>query len=425
MVQWLLDLRFAMILSLKWSFMFHLRSPWTHDGWAPDLNMLSPQCWLRLIVGLGLILLTPRETLAAVDKFVPPAARIDLSTQHHIEFESGMAQRSFQKPTAAFIIVNSSAVGAQVFINGIYVGEVNRRIPVMPGIRRLEVTHKDYLAKSIEVRILRGKTHQIRIELDQKTSAAPLATPATPRQSGQYQKGTVQAMRQQPGLKRKKPLRKKKRRRKPPQASPELYKAPAPQPRSAGSYALSFLPFGLPQLVQKKPALGGAFFLTQAGGIGVFIYYYFYYYNSYEKTRQDYLDKLDQAIKKQRVGSSHHTTLSDEKTKYTEESENFLKQIRFYSYLGLGSFGLAYLASAVEALVVGPPPPKSPLESILSVKRFECRSCQLTMALDYQTTKEAAIWQQVVASSDLALGFLSPHPVTTAPTFGLNWTYSL
>ena len=385
--------------------------------------------WLEFILGLGLIVLAPPVSLAAVDKvvdqFVPSTAGIALSTQWQTEFPGAIAQRAAPKSPAAFIIVNSAAVGAQVFINGVYVGEVNHRIPVMPGIRRLEVTHKDYLAKSIEVRILRGKTHQIRIELDQKNPSTQLATPAAPRQSGQYQQGKMQAARGQPGLKRKKALRKKKRRRKPPQSSPQLYKAPAPQPRSSGSYALSFIPFGLPQLVQKKPALGGAFFLAQAGGIGTFVYFYFYYYNSYEKTSQDTLNKLETASKRYSAGSAQHTEVKNKIESYTTESANYLKQLRLYGYLGLGGFGLAYLASAVEALVVGPPAPKSPLESLLSLKRYECSTCQLTMALDYQTAKDAAIWHQVVASSDLALNFLSSHSTTAAPSFGINWTYTL
>lgn len=372
---------------------------------------------------------------AGVHQFKSPLSPLVAMSQQPL-----LAQRAANKNQGTFLLISSSAVGAQVFINGVYVGEVNRRIRVMPGIRRLEVMHKDYVSRSIEVRILRGKTQQIRMDLELKASVAAgsavragEATPGYGQQPGysqaqvnvqdhsapqqnlnQDRQGPSQ-MRQKPMAKRKK-MRRSKRRRGPPAMAP--YKAPPPPPRSTGSYMLSLLPLGLPQIVQKKPGLGLLFFLTQAGGLGAFGYYKFYMVPAFDKVSKQNIQNTESAI--QKATGTERKRLIDDNEQYKLDSNQWKRQQNMFAYLGLGGFGLAYLAGVVEAMVMGPAQPKSPLENLLSENSFDCGSCVMAPA---QPT--ATGWMQLVVGSELHVDLLRPHPVSQAPSLALNWTYSL
>lgn len=392
--------------------------------------------WIAGVAGSGV-------AFAAVPTPPPQAYAADSGMNQFKAHPPSLAQRAMNKNQGTFLLISSSAVGAQVFINGVYVGEVNRRIRVMPGIRRLEVIHKDYVSRSIEVRILKGKTQQIRMDLEPKVSAAPgaavaagTATPGygqqpaypqgqanvqgSPASQQNFNQGRQGAphMQQKPMTKRKK-TRRPKRRRQPPATA--VYKAPPTPPRTAGSYMLSLLPLGLPQMVQKKPGLGLLFFLAQAGGVGVFGYYKFYMLPAFETVSKQSIQNTEEAINKS--SGAERKRLTQENQNYKQNSDQYKQALNIYSYLGLGGFGLAYLASVVEAMVVGPAKPKSPLENLLSADAWECGSC--AMELSDPVSPRSSRWIRLMTDSEMYVELLRPHPVSQAPSLALNWTISL
>ena len=477
--------------------------------------------WIVLI-GLGVGLAG-----TAVGSSISPLSSVGESSS--ILDEYPLVARQPKNPTV--LTVQSTARGAQVLVDGIYAGDVNKPIRVRPGVKRIEVTHPRYYTQRKTVKIVKGRGQHIRVELQRKPTEAEIL--AKKRQKLEQQRAQLQAMRvakqqanrearllaqeqaklnaakaalqkeasqpyspppktfgayaqpnpgypypqqrvpaqpQQPKMQNsspqsfyaqpnpgyqqvqpkmqsqpqkviKKPRKKKKRRRdkKPAESSassPLLAQPSEPPPRKASDYMLSLLPGGLPQMRHGKPVLGLFFFALQAGGAGTWATYQFYMIPESEKTRDGQL----KTIQNRSYPSQQAQQQAFDKKK--KEWEDYIeKNQRIPAMIGLAALGVGYGASVIEALVMGPKPPKTPLEKLMSscdeifiddcddqAKKIATREVRLYEKLKpyrQEDSETPSFLQALIAKSHLSLTVGGSVGLRLASGVSLNWHYSL
>lgn len=357
-----------------------------------------------------------------------------------------LAQRSkaLSSPRqATYINVQTHVVGAQVFVNGIYVGEVNRRIQVMPGVRKLEVVHQDYEDYSINLRILRGTNQIVRPQMVKKQlapvqtqpsqMAAPLvAQPYPPQQIVPPNQGRQirsqgaqhRKMRQKSWQNRRRRMlnNKKRRRSESSVSSPsKLYTSPPPKPRSSSDYAMSLLPLGIPQLNHKKPLLALIFFAGQAGGLGGYGYMYFYQLDTLTKQKKTDLDNYQKKLRE-----ATQLTNEQRNAKFNQYQSDWNKTIdraKLMTWGAIGGAGLFYFLSVMEALMIGPPAPKSALEQLLSSHELCGESCPLWLPIE--SSSPPSLWSHFMHNTDMSVSLFSSHPMGVTPSLAFNWSTSL
>lgn len=357
-------------------------------------------------------------------------------------------QKNQKKGT--FILVRSSAAGAHVLLDDVRVGEVNRLIRVAPGIRKVTVVHSEYQSKTFEVRLIRGKRQVIRIQLSKKDSMTPTSPSAPPAvaaaptppvagysmQPGYPLPGQAPPAQPyvvppvtvvqppagyygatQPGVSPAPPprkRRKKRRKRRKPEAkefAPSIAQAPPVKPRGGGDYVLSLLPLGIPQMRHKKPALGILFLLVQGGGIGTYFAWDPLIVNPMIEKRDSDLKSLND----QYTAQTHKDPNGPKKIKdHADSTKQEIETWQQWKPAPLIAAGVFYGISVLEAMFVGPPVPKSPLEKMLG-----SQNSTMGLALDHSPDP---LFRKMIHNSDWNLGVV---PASSSVHLVLDWTLAL
>ena len=410
---------------------------------------------LRLIAaGLVAVSVLSSQAQAGATHMSPPdyllGPTYELTGRSFLLAQAANNPQKTQTKKGTFILVRSAASGAHVLLDDIRVGEVNRLIRVAPGIRKITVVHSDYQPKTLEVRLTRGKRQVIRIQLTKKDSMAPVGS-TTPPAGTQAQAGAPPAAgysmqpgyplpgqappaqpyvippvtvvqppagyygATQPGVAPAPPPRrrrkKRRKRRKKPEAKESvssIAQAPPVKPRGAGDYMLSLLPLGIPQMNHKKPALGILFLLVQGGGVGTYFAWNPLIINPMIEDRK-------QTLKRLRNDTAASTTTNKKRINDYEKSyKQRIERWQQWEPAPLIAAGVFYGISVLEAMFVGPPVPKSPLEKMLG-----SQNSPMGLALDHSPDP---LFMKVIHNSDWNLGVV---PVPSSLHLVFDWTLAL
>ncbi len=274
------------------------------------------------------------------------------------QIEETPVQKEEPKPTTVMIL--SNVVDARVLVDGFFRGKVGDIIPVDPGLHNVEIYANGYQNSLQSLYMETSLLNKFTVELEKADSPETQA-----KKSAETKKAET--------AKTEDKTTKKSKKKHPPK---EMTKA------------LYFIPFGVPQYIQRKSWTGLTFTLLQAGSLGFSISSFLQSNQVADETTATINDRdATEATIGDPTQRKAWATASDD---YYAEQIQSINRMRTQSYIGLGVFFLSWVGSGLEAYYHRPGYKKAPPEKIPYLDNFRHYKKEWSLNPTYISSKNSS-----------------------------------